>query len=119
MLIVSALTCVLLAGSVTAQESEDAQPEEAVQENVETEAAEADYDYMILGQHWIGDEENEPYCGKATDDETVLRRFVDQTIEGMKTGLFTYLAHPDLAGYSFSDETIEREYRRLCMAGYR
>lgn len=48
MLIVSALTCVLLAGSVTAQEGEDAQPEEAVQENMETEAAEADYDYMIL-----------------------------------------------------------------------
>ena len=45
MLIVSALTCVLLAGFVTAQESEDAQPEEAVQENMDTEA---DYDYMIL-----------------------------------------------------------------------
>ena len=48
MLIVSVLTCVLLAGTGAAQEGEDAQAQEAVQENTETEAAEADYDYMIL-----------------------------------------------------------------------
>ena len=37
-------------------------------------------------------------------------------IAGLATGDFLYLAHPDLAGYSFSKETIAREYRRLCAA---
>ena len=77
---------------------------------------EAGIGYMIQGQHWIGDEENEPYCGRATDDEEILRRFVDQTIEGMKTGLFTYLAHPDLIHYVGDDEIYERHMARLCKA---
>ncbi len=77
---------------------------------------EAGIDYMIQGQHWIGDEENEPYCGSATDDETVLRRFVNQTIEGMETGLFTYLAHPDLIHYVGDDASYERHMARLCKA---
>ena len=76
----------------------------------------AGVDYMIQGQHWIGDEENEPYCGSATDSETVLRRFVDQTIEGMKTGLFTYLAHPDLLHYVGDDESYVYHMARLCKA---
>lgn len=76
----------------------------------------AGIEYMIQGQHWIGDEQNEPYCGSATDSETVLRRFVDQTIEGMKTGLFTYLAHPDLLNYTGSDESYVREMVRICKA---
>ena len=76
----------------------------------------AGIEYMIQGQHWIGDEQNEPYCGSATDSETVLRRFVDQTIEGMKTGLFTYLAHPDLLNYTGSDESYVREMARICKA---
>lgn len=76
----------------------------------------AGIEYMIQGQHWIGDEENEPYCGRATDDETVLERFVDQSIEGMKTGLFTYLAHPDLIYYVGDEESYLRHMERLCKA---
>lgn len=76
----------------------------------------AGIDYMIQGQHWIGDEENEPYCGRPTDDEEVLRRFVDQSIEGMKTGLFTYLAHPDLIYYTGDDASYCRHMERLCKA---
>ena len=77
---------------------------------------EAGIDYMIQGQHWIGDEEHEPYCGNATESETVLQRFVDHTIEGMKTGLFTYLAHPDLLHYVGDDASYERHMARLCKA---
>ena len=77
---------------------------------------EAGIEYMIQGQHWVGDEENEPYCGRATDDETVLERFVDQSIEGMKTGLFTYLAHPDLIYYVGDDASYLRHMERLCKA---
>ena len=43
-----------------------------------------------------------------------LSSYVTQTLEGLKTGDFLYLAHPDIAGYLFSDDAVEREYLRLC-----
>ena len=73
-------------------------------------------EYMILGQHFVGDEVNEPYCGRENDSDENLARYVSQTIEGMKTGLFTYLAHPDLLWYTGADETYTREMSRLCAA---
>lgn len=73
-------------------------------------------EYMILGQHFVGDETGEPYCGRENDSEYNLKRYVDQTIEAMKTGLFTYFAHPDLLWYTGDDETYEREMSRLCAA---
>ena len=41
--------------------------------------------------------------------------FVDHILEGLKTGLFKYLVHPDLfmAAYSIWTEDIEKEARRL------
>ena len=73
-------------------------------------------EYMILGQHWVGNEENEPYCGRANDSEANLARYCDQTIEAMETGLFTYLAHPDLLFFTGDDRAYETHMRRLCKA---
>ena len=73
-------------------------------------------EYMILGQHWVGNEENEPYCGRATDSEKTLERYCNQTIEAMETGLFTYLAHPDLLFFTGEDRVYEANMRRLCKA---
>lgn len=56
-------------------------------------------EYMLLGQHWLGNEIGERYCGTATEDESKLVRYCDQVIEGMNTGLFTYVAHPDLINF--------------------
>ena len=53
-------------------------------------------DYMIMGQHFLGSEEKGPYTGTETEDESRIRRYVDLVIEGMKTGSYAYLAHPDL-----------------------
>ena len=49
--------------------------------------------YMILGQHFLGNEIGEPYCGRPTDDPAVLERYVSQSIEALQTGLFSYFAH--------------------------
>lgn len=73
-------------------------------------------EYMLLGQHWIGNEINEPYSGSPTGREEDLRRYCDQTIEAMETGLFTYLAHPDLLHYVGEDRIYESHMRRLCRA---
>ena len=44
----------------------------------------------------------------------MLVRYVDQVLEGLSTGLFTYLAHPDLLQWRGSEEPYRREMRRLC-----
>lgn len=70
--------------------------------------------YMILGQHWIGNEENEPYCGAPTKDEKVLRQYCNQVIRAMETGVFTYLAHPDLIHFVGTRKVYERHIQELC-----
>ena len=73
-----------------------------------------DYDYLILGQHFIENEINAQYSASFGDNEEYLKKYADQCIEGMKTGAFSYLVHPDLAGF-FGDEKIYRYHaRRIC-----
>lgn len=74
-------------------------------------------DYCILGQHYIGennDESNLFHVHNQSSDDRILEQYVTQAIQGMKTGDFLYLAHPDMAGFAYSDACIEREYRKLC-----
>ena len=73
-------------------------------------------EYMILGQHFLGNEIGEPYSGRLTEDEKSLDRYVSQTIEGMQTGFFSYFAHPDLIRFSGSDRIYKKHMRRLCSA---
>lgn len=60
-------------------------------------------EYLILGQHWLGSEEGEPYCGRPLADPGLLGRWCRQILEGLDTGVFTYLAHPDLFCFVGSD----------------
>lgn len=73
-----------------------------------------DLDYFILGQHWCGNEQGESYNGKATDDPARLTRYCDQTIEAMSTGLFSYIAHPDLLNFAGDPIFYREESIRLC-----
>ena len=75
--------------------------------------------YMILGQHFLGNEIGAPYCGRPCQDCMVLERYVSQTIEALDTGLFTYFAHPDLIHFTGSETVYEREMRKLCRAAKR
>lgn len=71
-------------------------------------------EYMILGQHRCGNEENEPYNGTSTEDEEILKRYCTQLMEGMQKGKFLYLAHPDLIYYVGAESVYEKHMRRLC-----
>ena len=71
-------------------------------------------DYMILGQHYVGAESYENYAGKETKSEDKLTGYVDLCIEGMRSGRYRYLAHPDLIHYIGDDGIYKREMRRLC-----
>lgn len=68
-------------------------------------------EYMLLGQHYIGNEYDDPIM----DSDVFLRSYVDQILEGLSTGLYTYLAHPDYAKCRGDDATVYRyEMERLC-----
>ena len=69
----------------------------------------AGVEYMILGQHWLGNEQNEHGSGGATADEALLKRYCHQVMEGLDTGKFTYLAHPDLFNF-VGDRNIYRKH---------
>lgn len=72
--------------------------------------------YMLLGQHWCGNEIDEPYNGRPTEDTALLRKYCDQVIAAMETGLFTYVAHPDLLYFTGDPKAYESHMRRLCKA---
>ena len=74
----------------------------------------AGIEYLILGQHWLGNEQNEHGSGGATADEQLLRRYCHQVMEALDTGKFTYLAHPDLFRFVGDREVYRRHMRDLC-----
>ena len=73
-------------------------------------------DYLIMGQHFLLSEEKGPYMGTPTEDESRIRDYVDCVIEGMDTGSYRYLAHPDLMNYQGLESVYDWEMTRLCKA---
>lgn len=73
-------------------------------------------EYFILGQHFVGSELHEHYCGLMTEDVRILERYCDQVVEALHTGLFSYLAHPDLPYFLGSDQDYRCQMRRICRA---
>ncbi len=73
-------------------------------------------DYLIQGQHFIGNEYDlgSVYPSQPFTDENLLRRHIRQTLEGMATGAFTYVAHPDLANFVGDKDVYRYEVERLC-----
>lgn len=57
--------------------------------------------YLVLGSHWVTIGNSHKYCPNV--EGTELNRYIDQTIDGMRTGLFAFLAHPDLFMMSYKE----------------
>lgn len=72
-------------------------------------------EYLILGQHFIlGEHPDGIGSIGPTDSAEHLRIYVDEVIEGMKTGVFSYVAHPDLVCFTGDEEIYKSEIKRLC-----
>lgn len=74
-------------------------------------------DYLILGQHYHNVENNDfsyEYCNDVED----VRSYVTDCIKAMKTGLFIWLAHPDICLKNIKEITyeIKTELKRLIAA---
>lgn len=74
----------------------------------------AGIEYMLLGQHWCGNEMSEEYNGCPTESEEKLQRYCDQVIAAIQTGLFTYVAHPDILHYVGDNRIFQTHMRRIC-----
>lgn len=71
-------------------------------------------DYLILGHHYVETDEYYPYVGYHADDN-YLNEYVDSVIEGLSTGLFSYVAHPDLYCRPRKwDQQCEQAAHKLC-----
>lgn len=71
-------------------------------------------DYLILGQHFLENEIGAPHNYHATDSLSQLNQYVDQVLEGLSLGFFSYLAHPDVINFTGSDEAYYAPMKRLC-----
>ncbi len=74
-------------------------------------------EYLILGQHFISNEDpGSTYSGSPCTDEIKIVEYADCLIEAMKTGEFSYIAHPDVFNFVGDKAIREREWRRICVA---
>ncbi len=78
-------------------------------------------EYLILGQHFVREEfsasgERIVHCAEGTDECAMLTRYVDTVITGLKTGAFTYLAHPDVINFYGDEDFYKSEVERLVIA---
>ena len=71
-------------------------------------------EYLILGQHYLGDGIDAPFCGERTKSADYLRQYCRQTREALETGKFLYFAHPDVVWFTGPDEIYEEEMTKLC-----
>ena len=72
------------------------------------------YEYMIMGQHMLGNEIDAPiYCGGRVSAD-VPWLYAKQVLEGLRTGDFTYLAHPDLPSNTDRGDAYREAMEWLC-----
>lgn len=75
-------------------------------------------DYIIMGNHFTGSGDEIRYFGGVTD-AAGLNDYLKATVEGLETGLYSYLAHPELClrAYPQWDKAaadVCRELARAC-----
>jgi len=77
-------------------------------------------EYLILGQHYMRGIYTGGYHvidGKATEED--LTNYVKDLICAMESGVFTYIAHPDMIKFLGDEALYEKEVRKLCIASKR
>lgn len=72
-------------------------------------------DYLIFGNHLY---EGYETSSQRIENAAQLQQYVDRAIAGMKSGLFQYLAHPDLFMVNIKDfdENCVKASEQLCQA---
>lgn len=82
---------------------------------------EYELDYIIFGNHFFHTDEKFPYFGRHTDNVDMLELYEESAIEGMESGLFAYMAHPELFMHSYPefDRHCKLVSRHICRTAAR
>lgn len=75
-------------------------------------------EYLILGQHYTKPERpaSVPHAFVATDDVSYLQEHAASTVAAIQTGIFTYIAHPDVLNFTGDPEIYRQAIRQICQA---
>ena len=74
-------------------------------------------EYMILGQHFSHEEgSGYQYVTAPIANEDDLKEHVAQVVEGIHSGVFTYVAHPDIFHFTGDPVLYQQEMRKICTA---
>lgn len=81
---------------------------------LKNEIEKQEIDYIILGHHFSGNEQTGAYNGAISTPEDIYA-YRDDVLKAMETGLFSYVAHPDLfmKGYAEFDNHCEKVSRDI------
>lgn len=76
--------------------------------------AELGAEYLVYGSHWVNDNGEFWYIPEAAEPR-FLRRYIDLTVQGIRSGLYDFLAHPDLflAGFTHMDDEVRAACRDI------
>ena len=74
-------------------------------------------EYLINGQHSVGFEpEFFFWCTDETENEEYLKEYVFRVVSAIKSGVFTYIAHPDMINFVGDIEIYNKEIQKICKA---
>lgn len=77
-------------------------------------------EYLILGQHFVSsDAERAPvnmHTVLRSDSEEKLRAYADTVSSGIRSGVFTYVAHPDIMNFTGDPRLYRDEMAKICEA---
>lgn len=75
-------------------------------------------EYLICGQHYIGEEwPGGFYVALASNSDAQLEEYTDCVVAAIRSGVFTYVAHPDLFRYTGDNAAhYEAQALRICRA---
>ena len=73
-------------------------------------------DYLILGQHFTGHEQNGIRSFEKTAAPDDLRAYYDGVLQAVKTGCFLYIAHPDVFKFTGDEAAYAALTRRFLEA---
>ncbi len=75
-------------------------------------------EYLILGEHTADPEHPQSPEHSITPSDSIekLKTYVSRVVDGIKTGVFTYVAHPDMINFTGDISVFKEEMRKICKA---
>lgn len=74
-------------------------------------------EYLILGEHFMAEEHpGGIHTTTKTDDQDRLKEYVACVVRAIESGVFTYVAHPDIINFVGDASVYRDEMRKICVA---